>query len=994
MSEPDPDEKVWRDIAIKVAALFGLATGRSPTLRDTINRGVRFANIDGGEIVFDSNALLLGMLIAGEPDPSGIDYGNSALWLREWIVAEAGGAPLAGILGKVPDRSNELETLNQGPVVLSASVNDLVRLAKGISQLTAGREGFEARHFLAAMVNKGTIARQLHLRFGLQLDSAKLDQLKRYLIDRFLEVPVSGETRAKWLAAFRLPPEADTDDQEDGPTTPVEGITPFRNDGIGRDDGGEDDEDDERDDEDHAGRFDPLNTGDDVNALADLICLRQSTPLAVAIFGGWGSGKSTFMQALDGRIRELAKRWRKRIAKGEASPFVTRIVHIRFNAWQFVDANLWASLTAEFFDQLRAGGWKRAGKVRHAGLVERVNSHVHSLSTDAESRRQAAIRGGEGVRKAQKARDDAAGEAATAEGKAFAQATVDALGEIYEAQKANLSALGLATAGVDSGKSIDAVIDVVRSSRTILEQAGAVVRLLGKSRRRVWTAGVSMVVALGFLGLLAWLFLSGRIGPVQIVAAFGALSALGTFAAALAPALRMVAGIARRGGDIARAIDAHDEAAVRTLMHKEIELRDATAEAQALEQAAARADRALARYIDPDGAANPPRLLRYVLEDDPDTKAFEKEIGLIGRARRLFEAVDEIICVEAHKAPGETIDLEVPERIVLYIDDLDRCTEEQVYNVLQAIHLLLAFQSFAVVVGVDVRWIENALASEFTAEKAPALTDIERRQHAVHYLEKIFQVAFWLDPLSADGDDGGSFANFVRDQTKPVPSPQQDSAEGEGASNGGGDVGDPAPPDSETREEEEAEEAEGPGDEAEETGETGEAPGTPADEPAAEPLQTIELEQPEIDFLASAEIAALAGPTPRAVKHLVNVYRLVRSRLVRSGGAPMGFGAMPADYPLIALCVAVETGQPVEVADEFLESLKSTLPAGPLYSGPVLEEDSEPTAAPTLFGVLAKSAALDAALKRAYRLRGGDLTAGDALKIARLARRYSFNRYR
>jgi hypothetical protein len=47
----------------------------------------------------------------------------------------------------------------------------------------------------------------------------------------------------------------------------------------------------------------------------------------------------------------------------------------------------------------------------------------------------------------------------------------------------------------------------------------------------------------------------------------------------------------------------------------------------------------------------------------------------------------------------------VIDRIVLYIDDLDRCSTETVSQVLDAVHLLLALPLFAVVVGVDPRWL-------------------------------------------------------------------------------------------------------------------------------------------------------------------------------------------------------------------------------------------------------------------------------------------------
>jgi hypothetical protein len=96
------------------------------------------------------------------------------------------------------------------------------------------------------------------------------------------------------------------------------------------------------------------------------------------------------------------------------------------------------------------------------------------------------------------------------------------------------------------------------------------------------------------------------------------------------------------------------------------------------------------RYINPEGAPNPPRLLRYILEDDPNTKALQAEVGLISRTRRLFQALDDIVREERSKPVNERLEGDVPDRIVLYIDDLDRCAEDQVYAVLQAVHLLLA----------------------------------------------------------------------------------------------------------------------------------------------------------------------------------------------------------------------------------------------------------------------------------------------------------------
>jgi hypothetical protein len=85
--------------------------------------------------------------------------------------------------------------------------------------------------------------------------------------------------------------------------------------------------------------------------------------------------------------------------------------------------------------------------------------------------------------------------------------------------------------------------------------------------------------------------------------------------------------------------------------------------------------------------------------------------------------------------------------VILYIDDLDRCDPGQVVRVLQLVHMLLAFELFVVVVGVDANWIHHAL------EQRMHELSFDRREHdgvptPEEYLEKIFQIAFWLEPMN------------------------------------------------------------------------------------------------------------------------------------------------------------------------------------------------------------------------------------------------------
>ncbi len=87
------------------------------------------------------------------------------------------------------------------------------------------------------------------------------------------------------------------------------------------------------------------------------------------------------------------------------------------------------------------------------------------------------------------------------------------------------------------------------------------------------------------------------------------------------------------------------------------------------------------------------------------------------------------------------------ERVVLYIDDLDRCPPSKVIEVLAAVHLLLALPAFVVVVAVDPRWLRRCLDQQHEELFGAG----ETRQ--TEYLDKIFQIVFALRPLGAGADE-------------------------------------------------------------------------------------------------------------------------------------------------------------------------------------------------------------------------------------------------
>jgi hypothetical protein len=75
-------------------------------------------------------------------------------------------------------------------------------------------------------------------------------------------------------------------------------------------------------------------------------------------------------------------------------------------------------------------------------------------------------------------------------------------------------------------------------------------------------------------------------------------------------------------------------------------------------------------------------------------------------------------------------------RVVVYIDDLDRCSEDKIMELLQAINLILADCKFFVFVGMDTEMIYRAIKAYFKDNVDDRFAD--------NYLSKVIQISFYL----------------------------------------------------------------------------------------------------------------------------------------------------------------------------------------------------------------------------------------------------------
>jgi hypothetical protein len=207
-----------------------------------------------------------------------------------------------------------------------------------------------------------------------------------------------------------------------------------------------------------------------------------------------------------------------------------------------------------------------------------------------------------------------------------------------------------------------------------------------------------------------------------------------------------------------------------------------------------------------------------------------------------------MLASEPPSAPDDTSSTEharAVDRVILYIDDLDRCKPEDVVRVLQLVHMLLAFELFVVVVAVDARWVEEALRQSYpwlgssdagTSNDHAADGDLHPHPETVRvspqdYLEKIFQISFWLEPMTA-ARAASYLASLVR-------APARES---------------------------------GPVLVAGLTAAQASVAGT-----AVPVVGKIEIAGIELDYMRA--LAACVGPSPRRVKRLVNAYRLIKARM-------------------------------------------------------------------------------------------------------------------
>lgn len=685
---------------------------------------------------------------------------------------------------------------------------------------------------------------------------------------------------------------------------------------------------------------DLLDIENDVRSFALILASKDiKPPLAIALFGKWGSGKSFFIEHLIKRVNELsikqgfledAEDFSTAEKITEEAAFCKGIAQIKFNAWSYLDANLWAGLASSIFEKLDEYISNRSkGDCEKLKLRNHLSQKLEILSFERENIKQ---------------------EKGTLED--------ERNGLIGKLDKLKFQKDEIVKNVAE--KNLSDIVNEVIDRSNLEEETKKQLQKYGITKERInelspdelykeaksWLSFVKSLFKLPVSYFVAFtaallLILTITIDPFEIVSKiFNELSKSITLVISIAGPIfatiynsvskfkKFIKPITDYKNKFNKELEAAKFAYNRELELLDLHITNKQAEIEQTESQIKNLDNQIyeLEYTLDNFIAK--RAFNDFVKRKIGDKGYEAHLGLISIIRKDFETLSDLFReiqvdrtapeeiqkeqLEKQKTHKEIVELfkdeKALDRIILYIDDLDRCSDEKVLEVIQAVHLLMAFPLFNVVVGVDKRCVNNALIYKNLVQYSQFESLNEIKKTGIHvispseYLEKIFQIPFQLDDPSEKNIKRMVHA-FLNDQVeKETHDDVEINVEDELS-----EITDELNAFEQVKEKPKIEDI---------------VPEEVEEEEVMEKKKTItpqdlKLTQEEFDLLK--EMIWLVGTVPRTIKRFLNIYRIVRAHQ----DLEIDVNQKRKEYLAIMFILGVNIGENKKHAPELMKCIES-----------------------------------------------------------------------
>jgi len=139
--------------------------------------------------------------------------------------------------------------------------------------------------------------------------------------------------------------------------------------------------------------------------------------------------------------------------------------------------------------------------------------------------------------------------------------------------------------------------------------------------------------------------------------------------------------------------------------------------------------------------------LKKVVVDRLGSSNYEERLGVVHQAQADLQHISDAMLRRDgnEEDAAKKIFPRGDPRIVLFIDDLDRCPPEKVVETLEAVQLLVNTDLFVVVLAIDAKYVTLCLEKNYVDILHP-----ERHPSGLDYIEKIIQLPYRVPPISAE----------------------------------------------------------------------------------------------------------------------------------------------------------------------------------------------------------------------------------------------------